>query len=787
MTRAIGSRIAGKSVLLPNLLFWLVCALCWAPSFVSAGDEQTDPDGGAFHRQIAPLMQKYCNECHAGPEAKAEIDLARFRFAREALADPDTWELVYDMVDARRMPPARSPQPSDEEARMILEWIERYVFGVECGTVDPGRVTVRRLNRVEYTNTVRDLLGIEIDFNDRLPADDVGEGFDNLADVLTITPLLFEKYLSCAEIALDRVLRVPSAPPSRTVPSRDLKGGSPTSRGRILTSTGTIEAVLRVRQAGFYDVVVELTADQAGPEPARARLEIDDAIARDVTVRSEGDETELHRVRVRLSPGELRVKVTFLNDYYKPDAPNPEDRDRNLYVVQVRLIGPLVRLPEDELPPAHRALLVCQHKEDGEPHSLECARVILRRFATRAFRRPITHEEMERLLGLADRVLADGQSFEAALQVAMEAVMISPHFLYRVEIDPPTSDSEESVRPLNGFELATRLSYFLWSTMPDDELFELARTGRLTEPAVLEQQVERMLRDPRSTQLVYNFGEQWLQLRNLYSFTPNADQFPEFDEELRQSMLQETRLFFETIMRENRSVLEFLDADYTWVNEPLARLYGIEGVSGPEFRRVRLNDPRRGGVITQASVLAVTSNPTRTSPVKRGKWILETILGSPPPPPPPGAPPLGEEVVTGKTLKERLQKHRENPSCAVCHEEMDTLGFVLENFDPIGKWRTEDNGLPIDASGVLPGGVSVNGPTDLKRVLLDKKDQFVETLAKKLLVYAIGRPLRPADQCAVDEIVQYVRDHDYRFVSLIKAVVLSEPFRYRTVEAVRED
>ena len=752
-------------------------------ALVAADEGKSEPDGGAYLRQIRPLMQKYCNECHEGPEAKADIDLTRYKSAKDAIRDLDTWELVYDMVEAQRMPPAKSPQPTRDEARVILQWIERYVFGVECGEPRPGRVTVRRLNRVEYNNTIRDLLYIDVDFTDRLPADEVGYGFDNIADVLSVSPLLLEKYLDCALMAVERAIVAPDPPPAVVHAGKELRGGGNHRLGRILTSTAAVQTAFTVRDAGWYDLVFELTADQAGDEKARAELRLDGKPLRTVTVQGEGEPLERFRIRMQLAPGKHVVAVRFVNDYYKPDAPDPDERDRNLIVGSIALIGPRQLASQERLPLSHRKLLECNHQE-RRPHDLECARQILRRFASRAFRRPVTHDELQRLLRLVDRALADGQPFEVGIQVAMSAALVSPHFLYRIELDPPTA-KEGSVRPLNGYELATRLSYFLWSTMPDEQLYELAKRGELTKPQVLTAQVRRMLQDPRASQLVQNFGDQWLQLRNLAQVNPNPQQFPEFNEALRQAMWQETRLFFETIMREDRSVLEFIDADYTWVNEALAKLYGIEGVKGDEFRRVKLEDPNRGGVITQASVLTVTSNPTRTSPVKRGKWILETILGSPPPPPPPGAPPLGEEPVTGKTLKERLQKHRENPTCAVCHDEMDTLGFALENFGPIGQWRDTDNGLPIDPSGTLPGGVSVSGPADLKRVLLERKEQFVEALVKKLLTYAIGRGLTAQDQCAVDEIVQYAAERGYRFSAVIEGVVLSEPFRLRSLEPDR--
>jgi hypothetical protein len=777
----LGSPLTAGLALLTTLTWWVETSLPRegaGAEVASATRAAAEPDDGAFQRQLRPLLRQYCVECHEGPGAKAEIDLARYRNATEALRDQDVWELVYDMVEARRMPPAQKPQPTDQEVRLILEWIERHVFKVECGKIDPGRVTLRRLNRTEYTFTIQDLLQISIGFADQLPSDEVGYGFDNIADVLTVSPLLLEKYLSCAEQALAQAIVVPPRPRELSRRAEQLEGGALVpDRGRVLASNGSITAELDIPETGLYQIVLDLGADQAGGELPRAEVLVDGQSWKTLEVRASGQDLESHRLTAKLSAGRHRLEVRFLNDYYRPDAADPKDRDRNLVVSRVTLRGPLRRAAEP-LPPSHRAIFVCTHADNDELHHLDCARLILRRFATRAYRRPVTHDELERLLGLTQEALQQGLSFEESIQVALEAVLLSPYFLYRVELDPEPN-AAEGIRPLNDYELATRLSYFLWTSMPDDELLELAQKGRLTDTDVLRRQAQRLLSDPKSSRFVRNFGEQWLQLRNLANFNPDPRRFPEFNEELRRAMYQETLLFLETVAREDRPILDFLHADYTWVNEPLARLYGIPGVSGKEFRRVKLADPVRGGVLTQASVLAVTSNPTRTSPVKRGKWILETILGSPPPPPPPNTPELPETKVTGQTLKERLQKHRENPSCAVCHEEMDSLGFALENFDPIGKWRIEDEELPVDASGTLPGGVTIQGPEDLKRVLLSRADQFATTFTEKLLTYALGRGLSAADRCAVEEILHEAKQQGYRFSSFVIGVVLSEPFRYR--------
>jgi hypothetical protein len=379
----------------------------------------------------------------------------------------------------------------------------------------------------------------------------------------------------------------------------------------------------------------------------------------------------------------------------------------------------------------------------------------------------------------------NGETFERGIQLAVEAVLVSPQFLFRVETDPRRRSQREPqpppIHPVNDFELASRLSYFLWSSMPDDELTRLAIDGKLRQGDNLEQQVKRMLRDPKAKALVENFAEQWLQIRNLKTVSPDPKQFPEFDESLRSAMFEETTRYFAHVMREDRSVLEFLDSNYTFVNERLAKHYGIAGVQGAEFRRVELNDDRRGGILTQASILTVTSNPTRTSPVKRGKWILEQILGTPPPPPPPDVPELkeGKDVVLSGTLRQRMEQHRANPACAVCHSRLDPLGFGFENYDAVGAWRDKEGTFPIDPSGTLPSGQTFQGPKALKAILKTRQDDFRRCLAEKMATYAVGRGMEYFDKCAIDRIVEGMAKNDDRFSSLVLEIVKSDPFQKR--------
>ncbi|HEY8503799.1 MAG TPA: DUF1592 domain-containing protein, partial [Gemmataceae bacterium] len=493
-------------------------------------------------------------------------------------------------------------------------------------------------------------------------------------------------------------------------------------------------------------------------------------------VESRNRRGETYEVKARVKEGAQTVSVAYTNDFSDPDAEDPERRDRNLYVRSLEIEGPFDAKPKPP-PETHRRVIFV--RPTGPEDEDAAARKILAEFARRAYRRPVKPEEIDRLMKLVELAKSEGEPFEARIRLALRAVLVSPHFLFRVEPDP---EDPNGVRELNDFELATRLSYFLWSSMPDEELFRLAEKGELGKPEVLEAQVRRMLADPKAEALVENFVGQWLNLRLLGTVSPDRKTYPAFDEKLRAAMQRETELFVGRIIREDRSLLEVLDADYTYVNERLAKHYGIEGVKGEEFRLVRLPDDRRGGVITQASVLTLTSNPTRTSPVKRGKWVLENLLGTPPPPPPPDAGELSEakeEILKG-SLRERLEQHRRDPTCAVCHQRMDPIGFGLENFDGIGAWRGKDGNFAIDPSGELPDGSRFDGPAGLRAVLKKRADEFRRCTAEKLLTYALGRGLEHYDRCAVEEIVASMKKGGDRFSALALAVVKSDPFRKRS-------
>ena len=745
--------------------------------------EKTQRKQAEFDGQVRPFLEKYCFDCHSGDATEGELQIDILRDAGEIAArERKTWKKVHDRLFGHAMPPQDSEQPSKEERERIVQWLKVAIDDYDCsGPVDPGRETIRRLTRYEYKNTIRDLLGVEAELADDFPMDDVGYGFDNIGDVLTLSPLLMEKYLAAAEaIAAQVVVTNPLDATGRAkIRAADMRGdGYEQDDGwRFLTTTGNFRGRLRVPAAGEYIVRTRAYATQAGDELAKMRVEIDDE-SREFDVEVEDrNAPEDHDFRLTFDKAEeVEVRVAFLNDYYEPRNPNPRRRDRNLAVKFVELVGPL---GENGLqyPEPHRQLFIIT--PGGDVSDAEAARRILKRLVSLAFRRPATDSEVERLIRLVEIGKKRGGSFEHGIQLAVTAVLASPHFLFKVEQDP-LSDDEDGIRTLNDFELATRLSYFLWSSMPDEELFDLAEAGKLRQE--LEPQVRRMLADPKSDALVENFAVQWLHLRNLEQMEPDRRLFRGWNDRLRDDMLAETKLFFRAIVREDRSVMELINADFTFLNERLAQHYDIEGIRGDEFQRVDIGATDRGGVLTMGSVLTVTSNPTRTSPVKRGKWIMENILGTPPPDPPADVPELEEtsKVNPNLSLRDQLAIHRENASCATCHTHMDALGLALENFDGVGAWRERDGRAKIDASGELPGGEAFRGPSELKRALLSaQKEQYLNCLTEKMLTYALGRGVEYFDRCTVAAIVDSLEEDRHRFSRLVLAIAQSEPFQKR--------
>ncbi len=745
-------------------------------------------DADALYRdQVVPLLKKYCLDCHGPNVQEAEIGFHDYGQLAKVKADEKTWTRVIQMIDTGVMPPDDSPQLKPAERKRIVADLENILFNVDCGgQPDPGRVTIRRLNRAEYNNTVRDLLGVTFRPADDFPSDDVGSGFDNIGDVLTLPPLLMEKYLAAAErIAEQSIVADPKAfIKSQRRDRRQLASDGQADYNRdnrrwTIASAGNVYAEFEFPRPGRYLIRVEARQTPAGNEPAKLELRLGDKKVETFEVTAI-DKRGTYEVETRSKAGKHRLEAHFINDFYDPDNKDEKRRDRNLVIESFEVDGPL-DLRQDDYPEAHRKLLLV--RPDDKTPVLEAARRNLYPLVGRAFRRPALVEEVAGFSRLVESAMKDGDSFEQAMQVAVTAVLVSPQFLFRVEQDPPPSkNGTPAVRELDDFELASRLSYFLWSSMPDDELFASAAAGKLREPAHREQQIRRMLADPKSDALVQNFALQWLNLRLLDGVTPDPEKYPEFSPELKADMRRETELFVQAIIREDRSLLDFLDGRFTFVNERLAKHYGMKDVRGDEFRRVDFTDDRRGGIVTQASVLTLTSNPARTSPVKRGKWILENLLGSPPPDPPPNVPELEatQKAKPGLSLRQQLEIHRSNAVCASCHKTMDQLGFGLENFDAIGRWRDKDGGNAIDSSGELPGGDKFAGPGELTGVLKARRDEFVRCLAERMLTFALGRGLVSQDRCAIDTIVEGAQKKDYRFSALVVEIANSEPFRKRS-------
>ena len=790
---------------------------------------QEPPDAGAAEL-LQATVGRYCVTCHNARLLTAGLTLDGPDLSRVG-EDAETWEKVVTKLRTRTMPPAGRPRPPADTYDTLAAWLETEIDGFAAAHPNPGRTEAyHRLNRAEYANAIRDLLALDIDVAALLPADDIDEyGFDNMADVLTVSPALMERYLSAArKIGRLAVGEIPLGPATDTykVPIL-LVQDDRMSDDAPFGSRGGIGVRHHFPVDGEYDVEIRLHRNYVNyvrGMGSRHELEVrlDGVLVRSFTFGGEepegvqapasyggnqfGDpaweEYMLYadanmRARFPAPAGPHAVSVAFVRRFTEPEgvfqprqsifavAVN-EMRDGNAAVEHVAIGGPYVSTGSGDTP-SRRAIFACRPDSAAAEDEDACAAEILSSLARRAYRRPIDAADLATLMDFYRAGRGDG-SFDAGIQLALERVLISPDFLFRVERDPVDVEPAAAYA-LTDLEMASRLSYFLWSSGPDDTLLDLADQGRLTDPAVLEAQARRMLADPRSTEFVRNFAGQWLYLRNLRGVVPDALVFPEFDENLREAFLRETELFVESLIRDDRSILDLLGADYTFVNERLARHYGIPNVYGSHFRRVAL-DPdvaeRRGGIFGHGSLLTVTSYPNRTSPVLRGKWVLTNVLGTPPPPPPDDVPDLPDRGEDGRaaTVRDRLQRHRESPACSVCHAPMDPLGLALENYDAVGKWRTTgEAALPIDASGNLPDGTVFEGPAGLRTLLLERREQFIGTLTQKLLAYALGRGPEYYDRPTVRAITRSAASENYRWSSIIVGIVQSTPFRMRRSES----
>ncbi len=738
-----------------------------------------------LNETVMPVLREYCWDCHGDTEAKGGVNFDAHTNLMAVLRDRGTWERVIQTVRSGEMPPKkRKAQPDTEVRTHLVGWIERTLFPIDPSRPDPGRVTLRRLNRVEYNNTVRDLFGVDFQPADDFPQDDVGYGFDNIGDVLSMPPILLEKYLNAAEAILDRaIVTGPLSPKARRFTPSQIQGHVGSGALATLSAQGEMFVDYEAPVPGDYVFKVQAYGDQAGDQKVQMALRADGRDLETIEVRRSRGNPKLHEHRLVLQPGKHRLSAAFLNDFYRQTEllkTNSQGKtytekkieDRNLQVEFIEVTGPF----SEAVPPLHAMHRKVFFKAPGPQTTNQVAREILRRVTDRAYRRSATTAELDGLMRLFGQARESGDGFEASVKQALMAVLVSPHFLFRGEIQSNPDNPHETHR-VSEYALASRLSYFLWSTMPDDELLRLAGQGRLRRN--LAGQVKRMLVDPKSRALVDNFAGQWLQLRTLDIVSPDEKLFPGFDVSLRSALRQETESLFEHVLRKDRPITEFLTADYTFVNEPLARHYGIVGVHGPDFVRVSLKGTGRSGVLTHGSVLTLTSNPNRTSPVKRGKWILENILASPPPPPPPGVPAL-ESKETHGTLRQRMDAHRDNAMCASCHAKMDPLGFAFEHFDAVGRFREKDGDEVVDTRGELVSGERFADHVELSRVLSDSRQaDFVRCVSEKVLTYALGRGLEYYDRPALAAMNVQLRKKDLRFSALIQAVVDSVPFQYR--------
>jgi hypothetical protein len=749
----------------------------------------------AAHRQT---IDTYCIGCHSGPMAFAGLHLDTLDI-NNFETNGTTWEKLVRKLRDRQMPPTGMPRPEPEFYDQMVKYIEQGRDHLAEAKPNPGRPTLHRLNRTEYGNAVRDLLGLEVQVADLLPADDIGYGFDNIGDVLQVSPVLLERYLSASrKISRAAVgdMNMPVAYETYTVPhglvQNDRNDSAPVgSRGGA-----AIRHYFPVD--GEYEISLNLQRNRndeyLGFERERKLdLRLDDqrlqlftlpASAKKIVLGGGTPPDAALKIRLQVKAGAREIDASFLKDSTLKEGVIERIRDDDVQqyfegVSAVNVSGPFnVQGPGETV--ARAKIFTCH--PTGAADEQACAEKILTNLAHHAYRRPVNADDVGQLVALYKEGAKDG-GFESGIRLALQKILVSPDFLFRAEVDPPGA-APGTVYRVSDVELASRLSFFLWSTIPDGELLAVAEKGQLHEPAVLQAQVKRMLADARSGEMVKNFTGQWLFLRNIERISPDTTSFPNFDENLRQALSKETELLIQSEVQEDRSVADLLTTDYTFLNQRLAEHYGIKGVYGNEFRRVKLDDPNRYGLLGQASILTVTSYPNRTAPTIRGKWVLQQLLGTPPPPPPPNVPSLKNDATTAKlTMRQRMEAHRANPACAVCHKQMDPLGFALENFDGLGSYRVSYGpGAPaIDASGTLPDNTPFQGPAGLRDVLVKKKDMFIETFTEQLMTYALGRGVEEYDHAALRKITHDAAKDNQKWSSIILGIVNSTPFQMRRV------
>lgn len=762
---------------------------------------QSGPSTGAVapvssHRLV---LDRYCVTCHSGRLNTAGLALDQIDVARSG-ERAEEWEKVVRKLRTGAMPPSNAPQPSAQDRTALVSWLESSLDTAAAAHPNPGRTdTLRRLNRTEYQNAIRDLLSLDIDATSLLPPDDSGHGFDNVT-VGDLPPALLDRYISTAQkiarLAIGSAQASTKTDVIRLPPDLTQEEYVP---GLPMGTRGGMSSPYTFTHDGEYDIQVWLARNRTGSVGglrASASHEllvlVDRTPVKTFTIEmpADGDDTLVDKdlkLRVPVTAGSHQVGVTFLKNSSSllETARQPlqshfnENRHPRITpaISQLSITGPYGGTPGDDTP-SRRRIFVCRPADPGKEDG--CARQVLSALMRRAYRRPIVEADLKGPLAFYRDGRSEGD-FDAGIGRALSAVLVNPDFLFRVELDPDRVTAGAAYR-ITDLELASRLSFFLWSTLPDEELLDAAIRGTLSRPDELERQARRMLADPRSSNLASNFSGQWLRLRDLESVDPNVRLYPDFDDNLRQAFRQETELFVDSILHEDRSVLDLIKADYTFLNERLAKHYGVPHVYGSRFRRVALEPgSMRGGLLRQGSILTVTSYATRTSPVLRGVWVLDNIFGMPPPPPPPNVPSLDEaSVAAGLPMRKRLSAHRSNPACASCHRTIDPVGFALESFDAVGRWRDQegDNG-PVDVSGALPGAGEFRGVAGLEEALLSRPELFAGRLTEKLLTFALGRGVEYYDAPAVRKILREAEPGGYRFSSILLGIVKSVPFQMR--------
>lgn len=806
--------------MLPRLVLPVVMILSGAVGLYAAPPQSGMPQAGAAAQAATPqraLLDKYCVTCHNQKSRIAGLMLDKMDLERVP-QDAEVWEKAIRKLRGGMMPPLGMPRPTPEATESLASWLADSIDQAAKANKNPGSIAVHRLNRTEYGNAIRELLGLEINPAKLLPEDDTSDGFDNVASVLKVSPSFLEQYLTAADQISALAVGDPSAPPlsSAYKPSNALSQlqhveGLPlgTRGGFAVTHNFPLDGEY-IFNIGFhrnaiyiegleYEHKVILTLDGAQVFAGSLGGEADNkAQDQNLAEATEKIMSRFRNIHLNVKAGPHTVAVTFVDhDFAESEEKlQPFNREHDYY--QAKSSGSEVGIPtlgrldvtgpyKPTGPgdtPSRRKIFICHPQKEAE--EVPCARKILTEIERKAFRRPVTDRDLETSLSFYQKG-RNGANFEAGIENALTYVLASPSFLYRAESDPANA-VPGSVHPITDLEFASRLSFFLWSSPPDDELLKLAAQNKLRDPATLRKQTLRMLADSKAEALSKNFADQWWTVRNLEGIEPDLDEFPNFDANLKQALTREAELFFGSIVRENRSVLDLLTADYTFVNERLALHYGIPNVRGDQFRRVTLEDPQRWGLLGKGGVLMATSYANRTSPVLRGKWILENVLGTPPAAPPPDVPALKENVpgVKAQSVRQILEQHRANPACATCHRIMDPLGFSLEVFDVTGAYRTSDHGNPVDSSGQLADGTKVNGPVALREALMKHPQQFVGVLTERLLQYGLGRTVAYYDMPTVRDIVRQTAPDNYRFSSVVLAVVQSTPFQFRKVPEANE-